>query len=88
MAKSPESCKVAELCDILMLNRYRGWYDTEGQIEPSPANRTVLMLSKALQINWLPIQVQMAIMDLYFTEAKAFPAAIFLPILPQSVYHT
>ena len=30
---TPETCKVAELCDFLMLNRYRGWYDTEGNLE-------------------------------------------------------
>ena len=29
---TPETCKVAELCDFLMLNRYRGWYDTEGNL--------------------------------------------------------
>ena len=29
---SPEKCKVAELCDVLVINRYRGWYDTEGKI--------------------------------------------------------
>lgn len=34
---SPESCKVAELCDILMLNRYRGWYDTEGNLKGAAA---------------------------------------------------
>lgn len=30
---SPKACKVAELCDFLVLNRYRGWYDTEGDLE-------------------------------------------------------
>ena len=30
---TPETCQVAELCDFLMLNRYRGWYDTEGNLE-------------------------------------------------------
>lgn len=34
---SPETCKVAELCDILMINRYRGWYDNEGQTEGGAA---------------------------------------------------
>ena len=34
---SPESCKVAELCDILVLNRYRGWYDTEGNLKGAAA---------------------------------------------------
>lgn len=34
---SPESCKVAELCDVLMLNRYRGWYDTEGNLKGAAA---------------------------------------------------
>lgn len=34
---TPETCKVAELCDFLMLNRYRGWYDTEGDLEGAAA---------------------------------------------------
>lgn len=34
---SPEQCKVAELCDILILNRYRGWYDTEGNLPGAAA---------------------------------------------------
>lgn len=34
---SPETCKVAELCDFLVLNRYRGWYDTEGNLEGAKA---------------------------------------------------
>lgn len=34
---SPENCRVAELCDILMLNRYRGWYDTEGNLRGAAA---------------------------------------------------
>lgn len=34
---SPESCRVAELCDILILNRYRGWYDTEGNLPGAAA---------------------------------------------------
>ncbi|MDD3251327.1 MAG: beta-glucuronidase [Lachnospiraceae bacterium] len=34
---SPESCKVAELCDVLILNRYRGWYDTEGNLSGAAA---------------------------------------------------
>lgn len=34
---TPETCKVAELCDFLMLNRYRGWYDTEGNLEGAKA---------------------------------------------------
>lgn len=29
---TPETCKVAELCDVLVLNRYRGWYDTAGDL--------------------------------------------------------
>lgn len=29
---TPESCKVAPLCDFLMINRYNGWYDTEGNM--------------------------------------------------------
>lgn len=34
---SPESCKIAELCDLLILNRYRGWYDTEGNLAGAAA---------------------------------------------------
>lgn len=34
---SPETCKVAELCDFLLLNRYRGWYDTEGNLKGAAA---------------------------------------------------
>lgn len=34
---SPETCKVAELCDVLILNRYRGWYDTEGNLPAAAA---------------------------------------------------
>lgn len=34
---SPEACKVAELCDLLILNRYRGWYDTEGNLPAAAA---------------------------------------------------
>ncbi len=34
---TPETCKVAELCDFLMLNRYRGWYDTEGNLPGAAA---------------------------------------------------
>ena len=34
---SPESCKVAELCDLLIINRYRGWYDTEGNLPGAAA---------------------------------------------------
>lgn len=34
---SPEACKVAELCDLLILNRYRGWYDTEGNLPGAAA---------------------------------------------------
>ena len=34
---SPKACKVAELCDFLVLNRYRGWYDTEGNLEGAKA---------------------------------------------------
>lgn len=32
-----ETCRVSELCDFLMLNRYRGWYDTEGDLEGAAA---------------------------------------------------
>lgn len=34
---SPEHCKVAELCDLLIINRYRGWYDTEGNLKGAAA---------------------------------------------------
>lgn len=34
---NPETCKVAEFCDFLMLNRYRGWYDTEGNLKGAAA---------------------------------------------------
>ena len=34
---APDTCKVAELCDFLMLNRYRGWYDTEGNLRGAAA---------------------------------------------------
>ncbi len=34
---TPDTCRVAELCDFLMLNRYRGWYDTEGQLPEAAA---------------------------------------------------
>lgn len=34
---NPDSCKVAELCDVLVLNRYRGWYDTEGNLRGAAA---------------------------------------------------
>ena len=34
---SPEKCKVAELCDVLVINRYRGWYDTEGNLRGAAA---------------------------------------------------
>ena len=34
---SPEKCKVAELCDVLVINRYRGWYDTEGNLPGAAA---------------------------------------------------
>lgn len=34
---SPEACKVAELCDLLIINRYRGWYDTEGNLPGAAA---------------------------------------------------
>jgi beta-glucuronidase len=30
---NPESCQVADLCDILMLNRYYGWYDHRADLE-------------------------------------------------------
>ena len=31
------SCKVAEICDLLIINRYRGWYDTEGNLRGAAA---------------------------------------------------
>lgn len=34
---TPETCKVAHLCDFLMINRYNGWYDTEGNMEGAAA---------------------------------------------------
>lgn len=34
---SPTTCKVAELCDVLVLNRYRGWYDTVGDLPAAAA---------------------------------------------------
>ena len=34
---SPDTCKVAELCDVLVINRYRGWYDTEGNLPGAAA---------------------------------------------------
>ena len=34
---SPEACKVAELCDVIIINRYRGWYDTEGNLPGAAA---------------------------------------------------
>lgn len=34
---TPETCKVAELCDFLMVNRYNGWYDTEGDLKGAAA---------------------------------------------------
>lgn len=34
---TPETCRIAELCDFLMLNRYQGWYDTEGNLEGAAA---------------------------------------------------
>lgn len=34
---SPEACKVAEICDLLIINRYRGWYDTEGNLPGAAA---------------------------------------------------
>lgn len=34
---NPVSCKVAELCDLLIINRYRGWYDTEGNMRGAAA---------------------------------------------------
>lgn len=34
---NPVSCKVAEICDLLIINRYRGWYDTEGKLRGAAA---------------------------------------------------
>lgn len=34
---TPETCKAAKLCDFLMLNRYNGWYDTEGNMRGAAA---------------------------------------------------
>ena len=34
---NPVSCKVAEICDLLIINRYRGWYDTEGNLRGAAA---------------------------------------------------
>lgn len=34
---NPVSCKVAEICDLLIVNRYRGWYDTEGNLRGAAA---------------------------------------------------
>ena len=34
---NPVSCKVAEICDLLIINRYRGWYDTEGNLRGATA---------------------------------------------------
>ena len=34
---TPETCRVSDLCDILMINRYRGWYDNEGELEGAAA---------------------------------------------------
>lgn len=27
-----ETCKATSMCDVIVLNRYRGWYDTEGDL--------------------------------------------------------
>lgn len=32
-----ETCEVAPLCDVLMLNRYYGWYSEEGDLEAAKA---------------------------------------------------
>lgn len=32
-----ETCEVAPLCDVIMLNRYYGWYSEEGDIEAAQA---------------------------------------------------
>lgn len=34
---NPVSCKVSEICDLLIINRYRGWYDTEGNLRGAAA---------------------------------------------------
>ena len=34
---NPVSCKVAEICDLLIINHYRGWYDTEGNLRGAAA---------------------------------------------------
>lgn len=34
---NPVSSKVAEICDLLIINRYRGWYDTEGNLRGAAA---------------------------------------------------
>ena len=34
---NPVSCKVAEICDLLIINRSRGWYDTEGNLRGAAA---------------------------------------------------
>ena len=34
---NPVSCKVAEICGLLIINRYRGWYDTEGNLRGAAA---------------------------------------------------
>ena len=34
---NPVSCMVAEICDLLIINRYRGWYDTEGNLRGAAA---------------------------------------------------
>ncbi|HJA64993.1 MAG TPA: beta-glucuronidase [Candidatus Mediterraneibacter cottocaccae] len=32
-----DTCRVSGMCDFLMLNRYRGWYDTEGNLQGAAA---------------------------------------------------
>lgn len=34
---TPEKCQVADLCDLLVINRYKGWYDTEGNLPGAAA---------------------------------------------------
>jgi beta-glucuronidase len=34
---NPTTCKVAELCDILIINRYKGWYEIEGNMRGAAA---------------------------------------------------
>lgn len=34
---SPEKCRVTDLCDMIVINRYRGWYDTEGNLKGAAA---------------------------------------------------